>query len=219
MKNPLPTGLFATFVCATMLLHPAVAQEPAPAPTMDALMKAMGQMMSAGTNAAALVDFRELKALLPATLEGMKRTNASGEKTGALGMAVAMAEGTYESESGGRVEITITDLAGTGSALGLMHGWTATEIDRESDSGYERTSTIDGHKAYEKYDGTEKSGEVSIIVNGHFVVEIDGTDVSMETMKEALGKIDLAKLAELKPPVAAAPAAPAAETPAKTPAK
>lgn len=207
MRIGIATGLAAIIACASAPLSPATAQEPAAAPNMEALMKAMGQLMSAGTNTAALVDFRELKALLPASLEGMKRTNASGEKTGALGMAVAMAEGTYESESGGRVEIKITDLAGTGGALGLAHGWTATEIDRESDTGYERTTTIGGHKAYEKYDGTDKSGEVSIIVKGHFVVEINGSDVSMETMKEALGKIDLAKLAELKPP--AAPEAPA----------
>ena len=209
MRNYASSGLAVMMTCATALMYPAFAQEPAAAPNMEALMKAMGQMMSAGTNAAALVDFRELKALLPDSLEGMKRTNASGEKTGALGMAVAMAEGTYESASGGRVKITITDLAGTGSALGLAHGWTAAEIDRESDTGYERTTTIDGHKAYEKYDGTEKNGEVSIMVKDHFVVEIDGRDVSMETMKEALGKIDLAKLAELKPPAPAAPAAPA----------
>lgn len=208
MKKLRSTGFIASLMFATAILHAAMAQEPA-APNMDALMKAMGQMLSPGTNAAALVDFRELKALLPASLEGMKRTNASGEKTGALGMAVAMAEGTYESDSGGRVEITITDLAGTGSALGLVHGWTSTEIDRESDSGYERTTTIDGHKAYEKYDGTQKNGEVQVMVKEHFIVEISGSDVSMETMKEALGKIDLAKLAELKPATPAAPAAPA----------
>ncbi|MFH0907501.1 MAG: hypothetical protein V1929_01900 [bacterium] len=200
MRNPRFMGLIVILALAAMHVGPASAQQTPP--NMQELMKAMGQMMSPGTNASALVDFRELKALLPASLEGMKRTNASGEKSGALGMAVAFAEGTYEADSGGRVEIKITDLAGTGSALGLARGWTITEIDRESDTGYERTTTIGGHKAYEKYDGEQKRGEVQVMVKEHFMVEISGSDVSMETMKEALGKIDLDQLAELKPAVA-----------------
>ncbi|HEY8240279.1 MAG TPA: transposase [Kiritimatiellia bacterium] len=174
----------------------AVAQEQAP--NMEEILKAMGKMMAPGTNAAALVDFRELKALLPATLEGMKRTNASGEKTGAIGMTVAMAEGTYESEDGGRIDITITDMAGTGGILAMSRGWMATEIDRESDTGYERTSTMGENKAYEKYDTESKNGEIQVMVKDRFFVEIQGSDVPAGSIKAALDKVDLEKLATLK---------------------
>src|SRR4051812_32103544 len=49
------------------------------------------------------VDFRELKALLPDTLSGLKRTAASGERAGMAGFMIAQAEGKYESAGGGRL--------------------------------------------------------------------------------------------------------------------
>jgi hypothetical protein len=182
----------------------AQAGTPPDMPNMQELMKAMGQVMAAASNAPATVDFRALKALLPAELEGMKRTSASGEKTGMMGMNVAYAEGAYQSKEGGSVDIKITDMGGMGGMGGLaVAGWGNVEIDRESDTGYERTTTINGHKAYEKYDSGNKSGQVQIMVGSRFMVEVQGYDVTADALKEAVSKIDLAALAELKP---AAPA-------------
>jgi hypothetical protein len=189
----------------------APAQEGAPAEdlNMEELMKAMGQVMSAGTNATPVADFRALKALLPAELAGMKRKNASGEKTGMMGMNIAYAEGLYIGEDGGTIEIKITDMGGMGAMGGVARaGWGNMEIDRESDTGYERTTTIGGHKAYEKYNSDQKTGEVQVMVNDRFMVEIQGTEVPAERLKESIGKIDLAKLAELQP-AAAEPVKPA----------
>jgi len=156
--------------------------------------------MGAGTNAvAAVVDFRELKALLPAELPGMKRTSASGEKNSAMGMTVATAEASYEGEEAG-LEIKITDMGGTGTLMGMAAaGWTMAEIDRETDTGYERTTVIDGNKAHETYDTEEKRGEIEVLVAGRFMVEIDGQGVTADQLKSAVGKIDLKKLAGLKP--------------------
>ena len=57
------------------------------------------------------VNFRELKALLPAELDGLKRTSASGEKNNAFGINVSQAEGEYETEdNSSSISITIESI-------------------------------------------------------------------------------------------------------------
>lgn len=181
-----------------LALAGAQAQQEGGAPDLGALMGALGQMMQGGTNAAAnIVDFRELKALLPAELAGMKRTSAGGEKNTAMGMTVSNAEGRYEAGDSS-ITIKFSDFGGAGFASMMAAGWTMQEVDRESDSGYERTSTIGGHKAMEKFDTANKSGSIEIMVAGRFMVEVNGDDITPEVLKDAVSKIDLAKLAALK---------------------
>ncbi len=180
-------------------------------PNMDDVMKAMGAMLGAGTNsAAAVVDFRDLKALLPADLPGMKRSNASGEKNATMGMTIATAEGQYQStgSDGATLNIKISDMGGTGAIGGFMqYGFASMDVDKEDDHGYERSTTIGGNKALEKYNSQDKHGEIQVLVNKHFTVEVTGYNVTMEQVKGALAKVDLAKLATLLPKTTA-PAAP-----------
>lgn len=167
---------------------------------MQQLMQAMGAMMAPGTNQASLVDFRELKALLPPTLDGLKRTSASGEKTGAMGMSISFAEGKYEADSGARIEIKISDNGGLGGIMSFAQAaWANAEIDRETETGFERTTTYGAHKAHEEYDNESKEGEIQILVGGRFMAEVKGNDISWEALQAAVKKLDLNKLATLKP--------------------
>ena len=201
MKQTRLAVLIAILTPVLALAQPGNQQPPA---NMEDMMKAMGALMSGGTNAASLVDFRELKALLPATLDGMKRTNASGEKSGAMGMTVAFAEGTYEADAGGNIHIKISDNAGLGGFMAFAQaGWAGSEIDRESDTGFERTTTYGQNKAREEYDNRGKSGKVEILVGGRFMVEVNGNDVAWEAIQAAAKKVDLTKLSALKPQSAA----------------
>ncbi len=161
-------------------------------------MKAMGEAVSGGKKVEP-VDFRELKALLPDNLPGMKRTNASGERTSAFGIRVANAEASYEDDQGRSIDITITDMGSMSGLTALAaYGWAAAEFDRETDSGYERTTTYNGHRAYEKYDTGDKSGQIQVLVAGRFVVEVSGSNVDMKDLKAALAKIDLGRLDKMK---------------------
>ncbi|MSO21892.1 MAG: hypothetical protein EXQ58_01280 [Acidobacteria bacterium] len=57
----------------------------------------MGEAFGAATGKKVTpVDFRELKALLPEALPGMRRTQAEGEKAAAMGLNISKAEGEYE---------------------------------------------------------------------------------------------------------------------------
>jgi len=161
-------------------------------------MKQMGEAL-AGKVKVDVVDFRELKKVLPDKLRGMKRVSAVGEKTGMFGIKVSEAKAEYESNDGASIVIRITDLGGMKHAAAVAKlGWTMGEIDRETDTGYERTFKYKGHPAREKYDNQAKDGQVEVFIAGRFVVEIEGSDVSMKELKRALDEIDTRKLEKMK---------------------
>ena len=171
-------------------------------------MAAMAEMMKAfqgGTNnpLAAVggkpaVDFRELRALLPEEIAGLPRTNAQGKKTGAFGAGISEASGNYGAAGGPQLKVEIKDLGAMGP-FGAMAGlgWTATEIDSESDQGYERTTQYNGRKGLEKYNTADKSGSASVMVSGRFMIEIKGTGIEPGQLKSAAESIDFAALERL----------------------
>jgi hypothetical protein len=163
---------------------------------MENLAKSMGKPGATGP----LVDFRDLKALLPETIGTLKRTSAEGEKSAAMGFGVSQATGKYKGDGEGRVRIKLIDTAGVGGMAIAAFGLAGLEVDKETEDGYERTSTLGGRKVFEKYNSRSKRGEIKALVGNRFVVEVDGDDVPMETIKDVLGsKLDLAKLETLAP--------------------
>lgn len=145
------------------------------------------------------IDFRELKALLPETTAGLKRTEATGEKTGAMGFTVSMAKGKFGNDDGASIRIEIVDTGGiAGMATMAMAAWSMADIDKETSTGYEKTTKIEGYKAFEKYDNEGKNGEINVLVADRFVVNVHGDNVSVDQMKESIKDIDLGKLADLK---------------------
>ncbi len=145
------------------------------------------------------VDFRELRALLPEKAAGLDRTSAEGEKAGVMGFVVSNAEGRYEGEGGKSLTIKITDIgAAAGVAALAAFGWAMAEVDKETDSGYERTITIKGNRGYEKYDRNSRWGEVSMIVASRFVVEVNGNELDMDDLRNALDQVDVGRLEQMR---------------------
>jgi len=163
----------------------------------DALKK-MGEAVTSGVKVEP-VNFRELKKLLPEKLAGMKRTSASGEKNSAFGIKVSQAEADYEAGDEGSIHVEITDM-GTIKGLAKMakFGWAIADIDKESDTGYERTMTYHGYKGYEEYQSDSKDGKIQLLVADRFSVEVSGSNVDMKTIKKALDKLDIGKLERMK---------------------
>ena len=95
--------------------------------------------------------------------------------------------------------LKITDLGSVSGLSGLAaYGWYMVDIDKENESGYEKTITYKGNKGYEKYDNDGKHGELNILVAKRFVVEANGNNVSMDQMKAAVNMIDVGKLESWK---------------------
>lgn len=148
------------------------------------------------------VNFRKLRALLPeAVADSLAQTAKEGQTGGAMGMNVSTAEATYEGTGSGprrRVEVKITDMGAMSGFGALGFGWAMMNIDKETSSGYEKTTDYHGHKAHEKYDRDRRRGEMQVLVADRFVVEVEGRDVEMEAVKDALGQVDLSALEAMK---------------------
>ena len=147
-----------------------------------------------------VVDFRELKALLPEALGDLKRTNANGEKTGTMGFTISKADADYNTEDYLKnIGIEITDISGTSGFAGVAAmGWAMADIDREDDNGYEKTTDYKGYKAHEKYSNKNQNGNFEVLIAQRFMVTVDGRGVSMDEIKNAIDKIDIGKLESMK---------------------
>lgn len=147
------------------------------------------------------VDFRKLKVLLPETLAGLPRTNSSGEKSSVMGVSTSKAEGEYRSEDGQqRLTVTITDM-GSVRGIGMLgFSWLMVDIDKESDTGYERTTEYREHPAYEKFqqNGDRSNGEINVYVAKRFILAISGYGLDMDTIKDALDDLGTRQLEGMK---------------------
>lgn len=147
-------------------------------------------MKGMNENAAEVVDFRVLKDALPEKLAGLPRTSHSGEKTSFASIQVSTAQANYN-EGDKRLDVTITDTGGFGMAMAGLAAWSNVDLDRESDTGYERTTMINGHKAFEKFDNNSNYGEVSMIYDKRFIVALNGTNIPIDDLRDAAKKIKI----------------------------
>jgi len=165
----------------------------------NAQAQATGQMLGAvlggGSQVEALAP-DAIKAFVPDTLAGMKRTSLSAERNGAMGMQVSNANATY---SDGQHTLNL-EIADTGSAKGIMAlaGAVGVESDNETDHGYDKTYKQDGRLVHEQWDTQNKDGEYSIILGNRFSVKVSGNADSIDQLKAAVGSIKLADLEALK---------------------
>ncbi|MEL6971648.1 MAG: hypothetical protein AAFZ63_02445 [Bacteroidota bacterium] len=135
------------------------------------------------------MDFRDLKDILPERLLGMDRTDHSGERTSAMGFTLSQAEAEYE-EDDQRLDVQVVDAGQAGMMKLGMVAWASVSIDRESDDGYERTSTIDGHKAYEKWDSGTGNAELIFFYDERYIITLKGDGLEGDDLRKALNRID-----------------------------
>jgi len=165
--------------------------------TVDAgaALNAIGQIMSGGKDVQP-VDFHKLKDMLPDGLPGMQRTEASGQSGEAMGMKGSSATARYTDGAGASIHIEIADL-GSLSGLAALAGKFDPSIEKETDTGFERTRRVDGQLVHERYDRRSRSGEVAIFVGNRFSVTVEGSDVEAGALTTALKRVDVSKLAVL----------------------
>jgi hypothetical protein len=162
-------------------------------------MKNMEKMVREGGSYEAL-DFRKLKEFLPEELNGMKRINATGERTNTFGVDVSVTKGEFFTEdSTGRILMSITDLGSMKGFAGIAaFAWTFAKIDRETKNGFERTTTYSGNKAYEKFNTRSNEGSVEVFVADRFMVKSEGFNVPFDQIQSSVGEVNLGGLRGMK---------------------
>ncbi|HVV96155.1 MAG TPA: Yip1 family protein [Rhodanobacteraceae bacterium] len=162
----------------------------------QALGKIVGAALGGGDQVEALAPDL-LKPFVPETLGGMKRTDFSAERNGAMGMQVSEAHATYSDGANRSLRLEVTD---TGSAKGFLSlaGWAAVQNDKETDHGYEKTYKDGGRLVHEQWDGSSKSGEYGVVLGDRFAVKVSGDADSMDQLKAAIGSLNLSGLEAMK---------------------
>ncbi|PEN11078.1 hypothetical protein CRI94_16790 [Longibacter salinarum] len=147
------------------------------------------------------VDANELKALFPATLAGLTQS-ASSSKTQALGenASVVRAEAEY-ADGDKQLSMHVIDYVQVVPETGVLPGatWMMFDVNKESDNGYEKTTEIQGHPAKETFRTTDMSmrGEVQMVVDGRFFVEVTAQNLTMEEVKSAIADVGPTRITNL----------------------
>ena len=161
-----------------------------------AAAEGLGALLGGGKKVDPL-DVEQLKPFVPETFGGLKRSSYNAEKSGIAGLQVSKAEARYNDDSGKSIELEVSD---TGGVSGLMAfaGWASLQGEREDDNGSERTQKIDGRLVHEKTSKSGGTNEYAVVLGDRFVVSAKGDGVDVNTLKSAVGSIDLAKLEAMK---------------------
>ncbi len=167
------------------------------------LQEAMDQMQKSikdsGLQQTEPVNFRELQKMTPEKLNGMERISKKGETAGAMGMKISTTESKYKDDDGNIIEIKIIDTGGFAMGLMGMAAWSMATIDKEDENGYEKTSTLDGFKCFEKCRTRNNSCELSLVAEKRFVVTASCDGCGMDKLKKTVKKMGLENMADLKP--------------------
>jgi hypothetical protein len=161
-----------------------------------ALGAVMGAAMGGGDQVEALAPDM-LKPFVPETLAGLKRTDFSAERNGAMGMQISEAHASYSDGANRTLRLEVTDM-GTAKGLMALAGWAAVENDKETDHGYDKTYKQDGRLVHEEWDSQDKRGEYGIVLGDRFSVKVSGNADSINDIKAAVASINLSGLEALK---------------------
>ncbi len=167
-----------------------------PQAQMNAATEALGAALGGDTKVE-VVDMAKLKALLPETVAGLKRSRFEGEKTAMGGFKMSKAEAQYRDDSNRNITLELTDIGGN-KMFGAMFAWAMIESDKETDTSYEKMGKVDGRPTHEKFHKDGSSGEYGVLVAGRFMIEARGNNVDMATLKTAANAIGFSNLEAMK---------------------
>ena len=137
-----------------------------------------------------------LKALLPDNLGGGFGAGQSSTGTGGIaGLNGSTATTTYNHDNSS-ITLTISDLGALGAMASLAGAFSGTSSEQNGTS-YSKVATVDGRMTKEEYDSQTKAGSYAVLVAGRVMIEAEGSNVSMDDLKSALGKVNLRRVESL----------------------
>jgi Yip1 domain len=167
----------------------------------SAQANAVGQMIGAAVGSGGKVESLapdQLKPFVPDALQGLKRTQLSVDRSGAMGVQISKATATYADDAQHRLNLEITDTGSLKGLVGFASGWAGVEQDTETDTGYDKTYKSGGQLVHEKWDTRGNFGEYGVVVGDRYTVKVSGNAASIDELKAAVASVNLAGLDALK---------------------
>jgi hypothetical protein len=163
----------------------------------SAAQQAFGAALGNGGRVESLPTDR-MKSFIPDSLAGLKRTQLSATRSGAMGMQVSTATGSYSDGAGRNLQLEITDTGSLKGLVGFAAGWAGVEQDNETDSGYDKTYQQNGQIVHERWDRNSHQGQYGVIVGNRFSVSVSGNAADINDLKTAVSGVNLSGLAALQ---------------------
>jgi hypothetical protein len=142
------------------------------------------------------VDFKELQSILP-EVPGWEKNHPEAERMTSP-VSFSFASTKYKKND---LEVTekITDSGFNQLLVAPISMMLAAGYAKQSTQGFEKSTTVAGYPAFEKWDKSEKSGQLTVFVNQRFLVELEGSGMSDNKELQAfLARTDLKKLAAMQ---------------------
>lgn len=137
----------------------------------------------------------QIKAWMPEEVVDLKRTAFNiGSQIG-----ISTFKLTFKGDDNKMIKITISDGAGNGAAMVSMFAILQNmEVDKEDESGYERTQNFDGQRTLIKYQSSEKYQKSSLqcLLNNRFGIEANAWKMTPDELWNYIEKLEIEKLIE-----------------------
>jgi len=163
---------------------------------MQAATEVLGAVLGGGKRFEP-VGIEVLKPLVPENFAGLPRTSQQAEKGGPAGLQMSKAEAEYGDGAGKRVELEVTDTGGAGGLMGLA-GWMNIQGEKETGDRIERTRREGSRMVHEEVSKRGGDNEFTVVLGDRFVVSARGQGVPIESLRSAVGSLDLGKLESMK---------------------
>jgi hypothetical protein len=161
---------------------------------MDALAKGLGAAAAAANGGKTVepVSFRDLQTTF-VPIAGWEMAKPTGERMTAP-FAFSQAEVSY-SKGEGRIRVKIVDSAYNGLMLMPFTWMTNLGYEKETSDGYEKATKVGGYPALEKWNSEGKDGEITIVANKRYIVEVHGNNVDdVKVLQSVAESLTLSKL-------------------------
>ena len=167
------------------------------ASTSDGRLLLGGSGGESGVKQADPVSFRDLQSVFPDQLAGWERDSPTGERmTQPVSFSEAMVTFTKGDAS---LVLKITDTGFSQLLLAPYAMFLTAGYEKETEDGYEKSTKVGDFPGWEKWNSKGKNGELNVIVNKRFMVQVEGSNVDdAKMMHEVMAAINLKKLGELK---------------------
>lgn len=142
------------------------------------------------------VSFRDLQTVMP-DVSGWEKANPTGERMTSP-FSYSQASVTYK-KGDAEIEQKIMDSGFNQLLFTPFTMFMAAGYEKETQDGFERSVNVGGNPGWEKWDKGSKNGELNVVVNKRFLVQVEGHGIDdIKTLHTVLDQTDLKKLASLK---------------------
>jgi hypothetical protein len=161
---------------------------------MEALAKGLGAAAGVANDGKTVdpLNFRDLQAAF-VDLPGWEKKKPTGE-TMTAPFKISTAQVRYTKDNA-EIRVKITDSAYNALMLVPFSWVTNTGFEKETETGYEKAVKVAGFPGLEKWNTESKNGELTLVANKRYIVEIEGNDVAdAKVLTQLAESMSLSKL-------------------------